>query len=73
MLFASVQPSSSWFCADLSVILRKTSDLVPAENFVSLCQKMINLENLVEINQINLLAVTYLFICTAFQYPSLKD
>lgn len=34
MLLASVQPSSSWFCADLSIMLPKIPDLVPAENFV---------------------------------------
>lgn len=56
MLFASVQPSSSWFCADLSIMLPKIPDLVPAENFLGLCQKMLNLENLLEINQINLLS-----------------
>lgn len=52
MLFALVQPSSSWVCAYLSITFLKISDLVPAENFVSLCQKMLNLENLY-ISQIN--------------------
>lgn len=72
MLFASVQPSSLWFCADLSIMLLRIPDLVPAENFVSLCQKMVNLENLLEVNQSTQSHIYFIFR-TASWYPSLKD